>query len=252
LFSVSGALNAAKKAAEAAKAAAQKVAAAAAAAVKAAAQKAVAAAAAKKNAAPAKPAPLPRPAPQFSDNAVNVVHASDHISINARISIGGAPDMFDHYAPLVLAGLMRWEGYYNGMPVFVNLTEDTSGGNYIGIMLERYDEIKGNGSHASGIGYDGTRWSKATPGGIVMVNGNKNLTVPFNDSHFIKTVTHEFGHTLGLGDAYNYSVQPGFGVVWESWSGVSSIMNNQFAVDGAQSVDYGKMLLAQSLDQWQA
>ena len=45
-------------------------------------------------------------------------------------------------------------------------------------------------------------WSITDVGKITMYNSDQRSTNPYTELQYAATVAHEFGHTLGLGDAY--------------------------------------------------
>ena len=88
-----------------------------------------------------------------------------------------------------------------------------------------------------------TDWySYADPGQINMFQGDNRNGVTYSLDDFERTIAHEFGHALGIADLYD---DIGIPLMFPS------IMNNQWEVNGAQSVDYAMMFNAYRLGEFQ-
>lgn len=76
------------------------------------------------------------------------------------------------------------------------------------------------------------KWTPDNVGDIRMVNGHyKNYSnAIISKEDYMLTAAHEFGHILGIGDGYN------------DLRSRNSIMDDQWNVDGPQSLDYEKMI----------
>ena len=97
-------------------------------------------------------------------------------------------------------------------------------------------------NNGNGVSNNSDWCSKSIPGIITMYQGDNRNNYTYTQDDFSRTVAHEFGHALGIGDLYN---DTGIAVKFPS------IMNSQWEVNGAQSVDYAMMLKAQTSGRWQ-
>ena len=83
-------------------------------------------------------------------------------------------------------------------------------------------------------------WSPSNPGSITMRTGNSRTGTIYTADQFKWVSAHEFGHILGVGDAYNS----------KNSTGVTSIFN-EFGT-GVQPGDIAKVLNAWSTKKWQS
>ena len=190
---------------------------------------------------------------QITNKAISVVETASTITINARIRIQGS-NRFSKAN--VIEGIKNgWGGTYKGKIVSVNIQEVTVKP-YIEINLVKYyDDTKNNTSKALGTGYCGSNWSTSNPGGIQLSDENPLRSGSYTVDHFRRTAAHEFGHVLGLGDAYNMMQNGTFTWLWTSWAlanGVklNSIMNDDYTAVSAKAIDFEKMYNIHILDKY--
>ena len=178
-------------------------------------------------------------------NPISIIQNGDNITIYAYVNISGsaANSIVEYsdgktYKQAAIDGIVKyWSGIFNDNPVYVTVIDVNS---YYAKNGQRSLDItlnSGNGvSHLSG-------WIDPTvPGSIMMYQGDSRNNYVYTWDDFSRTVAHEFGHALGIADLYNDD-----GIKYK----FPSIMNSQWQVDGAQSIDYAMMLKAYRTDRWQ-
>jgi len=128
----------------------------------------------------------------------------------ATYQTGGRPKRLEkQYSDLVISGIQdEWSGRYwiDGRWVTVNVaarnnntTHANSAGNasrYINVQIMDKD-----GRARGGVGMP-EYWSRATPGEIILFTRGLETEAHPTDAAFKKKVAHEFGHVLGMDDAY--------------------------------------------------
>ncbi|MDR0812602.1 MAG: Ig-like domain-containing protein [Oscillospiraceae bacterium] len=145
----------------------------------------------------------------------------------------------NYNSDLIIPGIQKqWTGdfyvfntYYVTVQIKLKTSSNNSNQKYI--IIDSYDYA--GVSHFS----PNSSWSKSNGGTIIMYSGDtrSSPTHVYSDSSFQWTVSHEFGHALGIADAYNTNPT------------ITSIMN-RFGTK-VQNVDIQKMLRAFETNTWQ-
>ena len=113
------------------------------------------------------------------------------------------------YRDLVITGIQdSWSGEYwiNGRWVTVNVNASNNNTSHVNSASTDPRFLNVQISNAAGRSNGGVGnpqdWSRSTPGVINMFLCPDKSTTPYTDSQFKGVVGHEFGHTLGMDDAY--------------------------------------------------
>jgi len=187
-------------------------------------------------------------------NAISVFDKDEFITIYAYVNISGSaadkiiPETLNAdgtggitYREATTYGIKSmWEGEYDNKQVKVKIVDLGDGDTHI--VKDDQKSINININDEYGVSYH-TGWDlKENPGKIEMYTGDNRDNYMYTQDDFSRTVGHEFGHAFGVADLYNdQNINVKF----------PSIMNSQWQVNGAQSIDYAMMLKAQRENKWQ-
>ena len=185
---------------------------------------------------------------------ITVVEGEDDITIYAYLNISGTcantiiPGSKNAdgsggvtYRQAAVDGIKEyWSGEYNGKTVDVNVIDLGDGKKHYTKDGQKSLSIQIN--TGKGISNLSGWYSKSNPGKIMMYQGDNRNNYTYTQEDFSKTAAHEFGHALGIADLYNDAGIP---------IKFPALMNNQWNVNGAQTVDYAMMMKAQSTGRWQ-
>jgi hypothetical protein len=172
--------------------------------------------------------------PKMNNSPVKVTRAENTVNVNAFVDLTSLKDHKFYNIPseiarkrmtkkdpnfsdpgvtgdkLVKEAFKKWEGVYyidkekQCLNVKVDVTEkssiyNNSGQRFLKFDFENTNETKDPEARFYVIG----GWSIDDPGDYVMTfSGMKGIPVDYSNSQFTSKVTHEIGHILGIGDAY--------------------------------------------------
>ena len=179
----------------------------------------------------------------FQDSVNNNVSIRANFNINgnaADSTLGG-----DKYRDLFLRGVQEhWSRSFSSYDVSTNVGEDAKGikVNISAVNInEQYEREYGQRiPDYSLMKPSHSEWSPTNTGRIYMRTGDtRNSNLVYLDSQFMWISAHEFGHILGVGDAYPNN------------PGLATIMNEPPFIYDVQRDDITKVLQAQSTGTWQ-
>ena len=157
---------------------------------------------------------------------------------------------------LVIEGIEKWEGSYwvfgHSVTVDVNVYEGHkfSGIWYPWISDQNYvdiDLITGPGrAHTSWYG----TWSTSNSGGITMYTESSN-GVARTDWDYRNTITHEFGHVMGVDDGYADTSGSTTRPTATMLAADDVMVNNHLKSAKVSSLDVQMMVMAASKNEWQ-
>jgi len=164
---------------------------------------------------------------------------TNHVSIRAAFNITGDAinDRLDGvtYKYLFLNGIQEnWSGSFGIYEVSTYARESSKG------IKVRIGEVNLNAKKDNSYMTPPLfGWSPSNPGSVTMRTGDSRSGAIYASDQFKWVAAHEFGHLLGVGDAYSS----------KNSTGVTSIFNN-FGTS-VQAGDISKVLKAQSTGKWQ-
>ena len=165
---------------------------------------------------------------------------TESISIRANFNITGnaASDIFENstYTYFFLNGIeQHWSGSFDGYEVSTYARKNSNG---IKVNIGEVNlKAKKDNSHMTP---PSAGWSPTNPGSITMRTGDSRTGTIYTADQFRWVSAHEFGHILGVADAYSS----------QNSTDVTSIFNN-FGT-AVQSNDITKVLKAWNTKKWQS
>lgn len=156
----------------------------------------------------------------LNGRAVNVTEDEDSIDIYAFVSFTG--DEKDDYVPntavtyseaFIIGVRYVWSGVYNEKPVKVHIEEvkNTSALNHVTVI---FGSVTGKESYSHAQKASATIW-------MYTGDGRSGIDDIYDYNSFLYVSGHEFGHILGLSDAYkdlNKQVRENLKSVMNSWN----------------------------------
>jgi len=158
---------------------------------------------------------------------------TDSVSIRANFSFEGDAD---YYKGQFLQGVQgNWSGSFKQYDLSTYVGESSNG---INVNIGHVNLNAEN--DCSYMMRPGCGWSPDNPGSIVMRTGDSREGGKiYTATEFEWVSAHEFGHILGVGDAYNSQNSTGVKSIYQAFG------------TGVQPGDISKVLQAQSTGQWQ-
>lgn len=174
---------------------------------------------------------------KVSDNNITIdVHVNFTGDVDAPIS--GSDDTFRE---LTIAGIEAWSGNYNAFGydtnVNVNVVEDSDG-----LIINLTD------SAGRAYAIRGVPWKTTDNPRVELYTGASDGTMR-TPTQVSSTAAHEFGHVLGLGDAYGEDDRPSAAI---ADSGTNGIMRNHWNGINISDKDIQMLIYAWSNNEWQS
>lgn len=156
----------------------------------------------------------------LNGSAVNVIEDEDSIDIYALVSFAGdekddfVPNTAVTYSEAFIIGVRYvWSGVYNENPVKVHIEEvkNTSALNHVTVI---FGSVTGKESYSRARKASATIW-------MYTGDGRSGIDDIYDYNSFLYVSGHEFGHILGLSDAYkdlNKQVRENLKSVMNSWN----------------------------------
>ena len=139
---------------------------------------------------------------QLDGRAVNVIECVKSIDIFAHVNISGEladsniKGHKDTYSEAFIKGVKSvWEGSYNGRDIFVHIynVPDDYTGNCVNVIIDDVDDSE---DFSRALKSDNKIW-------LYSGDGRMGIEYRYTYNRFMTVSGHEFGHILGLGDAYS-------------------------------------------------